>query len=192
MEYWVGGAWAAGFLLGLISVIRNCCKHPADELSVLRRAIRTLARLVFWLVALATPLAWNVFSLPHPLVRDATTFVTKGFGTGTVSWNFGLGRPLAVIVFGGALGATASVHPAMRWALVVLLVAQVCLDTLACGQFHLRLGCIASGRCLVVPGYDKYGMMMLWAREMAALVLDVWGLVVLAHVFVMHGCATNL
>ena len=75
-------------------------------------------------MVLATPLAFNAFSLGHPLVRDATTFVTKGFGAGSMSWNFGVGRPVTVIVFGAALGATASVHPAMRWALVLLLVGE--------------------------------------------------------------------
>mmetsp|Transcript_52779 Transcript_52779/g.146534 ORF Transcript_52779/g.146534 Transcript_52779/m.146534 type:complete len:256 (+) Transcript_52779:3-770(+) len=192
MEYWLCGAWVAGFLFGIVSIAYNCWKRPSDELSVLRRTINTLARLMFWIVVLATPLAFNAFSLGHPLVRDATTFATKGLGVGSMSWNFGVGRPISVVVFGAALGATASVHPAMRWALVLLLVAQVCLDTLACGQFHLRLECIESGKCLYVPGYDKYGMFLLWARELAALVLDVWALLILGHIFVMHGCATNL
>lgn len=183
---WLLLCWSAGLILGIASMVRNVLVKPRDDLSVVRRSIALLGRLCVYSGLLAMPLAITAIELDNPVVTDVTTFAS------TQSWLFGVGRPVCAILVGIPFGVAASVHATIRWLLAFQLLTQVVLDTLSASELHRFIGCLQRDMCTHVSGWNNTGMAFIWLRDVMALVLEVWALVLLGHVFVLHGVSLNV
>lgn len=96
-----------------------------------------------------------------------------------------------MVILDSSFGPSAALHPVLRCTLVVILVAQVVLDTFSATQLHQRLSCLSAQTCKHVAGYSDSGMILLWVRDLGALILEVWALIVLSEICFGQGLFGN-
>lgn len=152
------------------------------EAALVRTLLTTIKRLLPCLALCALPLVHVAAFTENPVGNKDVTIVYKD-----KSWLFWYPRGITSIVSHTLLGPNVGTHPALRWFYITCLVGMISLDSISFLLLEAQRRCIKSTSCDVPHGHTTGSITFLLYRDLIALSLQTWALLLLVFVMTAAG-----
>ncbi|CAK4080782.1 unnamed protein product [Aphanomyces euteiches] len=167
------GAFVLAFLTTFVWTRRNVSSHEPPEVQLIKANTRLLRGLCVAMLAVQAALVAHVSSLPDT-GKAASYFDT-------------ISRPLAAML-GIAFGFSTNFHASFRVGVVIVLAALVAVDTVSEVHYVSILSCAKKGAtCTDVSTMTTDRLQVLIFRDLFAIALELWALLVTAYLCVAVG-----